>query len=103
MKETVDIFLVLKRNLPMFVGLFLCAYFSYHAMFGNYGYSQIQNLSPISIAKERQLSALISKSSYLESRVSLLRPDSLSVDVLEEQVRLILGYNYDNEFVIVPE
>jgi len=87
----------------MFVGLFLCAYFSYHAIFGNYGYSQIQNLSPISIAKERQLSALISKSSYLESRVSLLRPNSLSVDVLEEQVRLILGYNYDNEFVIVPE
>ncbi len=87
--------------MPLFIGLCLCAYFSYHAMFGKYGYIQIQNLAPIAAAKEMQLKALTDKSSNLEVKVSLLRPDSLSVDILEEQIRLILGYSYDDEIVII--
>ncbi len=101
MSEVVDIFTVIKKNLPIFIGLSLCAYFSYHSIFGRYGYTHIQNLAPIAASKSKQLDALVLKSNNLESQVRLLRPDSLSLDALEEQIRVILGYSYGSEIVII--
>tara|TARA_R110001592_G_scaffold16881_5_gene71451 strand:- start:10874 stop:11185 length:312 start_codon:yes stop_codon:yes gene_type:complete len=101
MKETVDIFITVRKNLPLMVGLCLCAYFSYHMVFGKYGYMRLNNLQPIAQAKEKQLGALITKSTNLENKVSLLRPNTLSPDLLEEQVRLILGYNNQDEMILL--
>ena len=51
--------------------------------------------------KEKQLSALEQKSVEIENRVKLLRPDTLSPDMLEEQARYILGYNTKNEMIVI--
>ena len=101
MKETVDILVVAKKNALLLIGLCLTLYFSYHMAFGRYSYSRFYNIAPIVSMKEKQLAALEQKSVEMESRVKLLRPDTLSPDMLEEQSRYILGYNTKNEMVIV--
>ena len=103
MKETVDIFIAVKKNMPIIVGICLCMYFSYHMISGKYSYARYDNLKPIAQAKEMQLKALKAKSDTLENKVSLLRPNTLSTDLLEEQVRLFLGYNHRNEVVIIDK
>lgn len=101
MKETVDILIVAKKNALLLVGLCLTIYFSYHMAFGRYSYSRLSTLAPVVSMKEKQLSALEQKSFDMEQRVKLLRPDTLSPDMLEEQARYILGYNSKNEMVVV--
>ncbi|MCB1532361.1 MAG: hypothetical protein KDJ35_05785 [Alphaproteobacteria bacterium] len=41
------------------------------------------------------------KRMVLEDKVKMMRPGSINKDLLEEQVRLTLGYTHENEYVIV--
>ena len=44
---------------------------------------------------------IVDKRMALEEKVKMMRPGSINKDLLEEQVRLTLGYTHENEFVIV--
>ncbi len=103
MKQTVDIFITVKRNALVILGLCLCVYFSYHIVSGKYGYARLNNLEPIAQTKEKQLEALKAKSDSLNIKVSMLRPETLSVDLLEEQARMIIGYTHKDEMIILDK
>ncbi len=101
MNKTVDIFTKLKHNIPLFIGVCLCIYFSYHIAFGNYSYPQFVSLQPVAMAKASELDSLKEKTAALEQKVTLMRPATLSSDLLEEQIRYVLGYNKNGEIVIL--
>ncbi|MDP2193642.1 MAG: septum formation initiator family protein, partial [Alphaproteobacteria bacterium] len=53
--------------------------------------------------EEKVLQALTSQQKALEQRVKLLRPDSLDLDMLDEQARRLLNYSRKQEIVIYDE
>ena len=47
------------------------------------------------------LQNLEQEKSALEDKVQMMRPATLSADMLEEQARAILGYKHKDEFVVL--
>ncbi len=90
-----------QRKLPMLAGVFLFMYFSAHTVAGDRSYSHLSDLVVISEQKLAHLDRLQQERDDLEVRVRMMRPSSLSVDVLEEQASLILGYNLASDIVVV--
>lgn len=76
-------------------------YFSYHVVWGHYSYPKLRALRPIAATKSMELESLKFRTASLERKVTLLRPDTLSSDLLEEQIRYVLGYNKRDEIVIL--
>ncbi|MGH1376751.1 MAG: FtsB family cell division protein [Alphaproteobacteria bacterium] len=96
-----DTFRSLRKNLPIIAGLCLCLYFSYHTVSGDRSYSQLSSLKNAYEQKIIALNHLKNKKSDAQEKVHMMRPDSLSIDLVEEQARDILGYTKQGEFVIV--
>ncbi len=101
MNKSVDIFAKLKYDIPFFVGLCLCFYFSYHTVFGRYSYPQLVSVRATVTTRADELDYLQKNAHVLEQKVTLMRPATLSSDFLEEQIRYILGYNRNDEIVIL--
>ncbi|MBI1301179.1 MAG: hypothetical protein GC137_05905 [Alphaproteobacteria bacterium] len=92
-----------RKNLPIFIGLFLCLYFSYHTLSGSRSYSRLLELEQSLDLKAVHLDKLTIQRSHLEEKVSMMRTATLSSDMLDEQTRFMLGYNSDNEYVIITK
>lgn len=101
MRTLVDIRIHLRRNLPLLVGLSLFLYFSYHGVFGERSYARLSTLENTLHIKSMQLAALDARRGDLEGRVMLMRPDTLSADMVDEQVRQILGYQSEDELALL--
>ncbi len=91
---------VAHRNLPFLIGVCLCLYFSYHLVSGERSFSRLSQLHIESTGKVMTLGALSLERQALEEAVKMMRPGTLSVDVLEENSRIILGYQSDGEVVV---
>jgi cell division protein FtsB len=94
----------LRRMLRLFVGTFigicLSGYFGYHALQGDRGvvrFLQLQQELRQAEAEQKELKAI---REMWESRVALLRPESLDPDMIEERARL-LNLGHDDELVII--
>ncbi len=79
----------------------LCMYFSVHAIAGNRSYSKLDNLVSLSKQKIDYLSKLHIQKADLEKKVAMMRTNSLSVDMLEEQASFILGYNHKSDVIVI--
>jgi cell division protein FtsB len=79
----------------------LMAYFGYHAIQGDRGLIAWWNLRYEIEKTDFELADVTAQKQALEHRVSLLRPDSLDRDMLEERVRLMLGSVAPDD-VIIP-
>jgi cell division protein FtsB len=79
----------------------LVAYFAYHAVQGERGLNAWWRLTQKIALAQSTLGALNSQRSSLEARVSLLRPDSLDPDMLEERARTLLDFGRPDEIVIM--
>ncbi|WP_439814497.1 FtsB family cell division protein [Zavarzinia sp. CC-PAN008] len=80
----------------------ITAYFSYHAVQGEYGI-----LSWIKVTDEirdlkTELAGLKAEHDELEHRALLMRPESIDPDLLDERARDTLGYIASDEVVISP-
>ena len=53
------------------------------------------------LTTERYQQTLISKKNRIQNQVTLLSPKSLDIDMLEERVRIMLGYSRPNETIIL--
>ncbi len=91
----------LKHNIFTFLGVCLCMYFTFHAVQGDRGvfrllvaHSDIETLSA-------QSDTLIAERADLERKVAMMRPGFVDRDLLEERVRLIIGYKHDDEYAIL--
>lgn len=80
------------------IGVCLCMYFSYHAMYGKRSIFHVMDVQGEIALAQAELNILKAEREALELQVINMRTSSLHIDLLEEQVRRILGYKYPGEF-----
>ena len=82
----------------------LAAYFGYHAVQGDRGMLAWHRLEQEISQAGALRDGLVAERRDLERKVSLLRPDNLDPDLLEERARLLLNYGYADDFqLLLPE
>lgn len=86
--------------LPAVTAAFL-GYFAYHAFHGEYGIVGRSRLESRASQLQADLERLTAQRAALETRVELLRADSLDQDMLDERARATLAMVHPNEVVIM--
>lgn len=87
---------------PLFV-MSLVVYFGYYAVYANHGLVNLMKLQNAVEVKKAELERIRGERLVLERRVSLLRPQSVDPDLLEEQARSRLGLSAPDEVVIMKD
>ena len=75
-------------------------YFLSYSIYGKRNISSYFTLKKEIEQKKEKLDRLKQDKIILENKTKLLRPESLDLDMLEEQVKKNLGANYDGEKII---
>ncbi len=89
------------RNILMPVlGATVLFYFAYHTVQGERGLLTLWQLNQQLSAADTQLAVLDAEHDALAHRVSLLRPQTLDRDLLDERARQVLGLVGPDEVVI---
>ena len=91
-----------RQIIGALMGAAVIAYFTYHAVQGDRGLIAWWNLRYEIERADAALADVQSRKAMLEHRVSLLRPESLDRDMLEERARLMLGAVHPLD-IIVPD
>ncbi|MAI62857.1 MAG: hypothetical protein CBB87_10315 [Micavibrio sp. TMED27] len=91
----------LRHNFFAFISVCLCLYFSFHAIQGERGVLSLVAINKQVIELQAKQTDLIKVRSKLETQVSMMRPGSVNKDLLEERVRLQLGYKHSDEFTVI--
>lgn len=95
----------LKRRFFRFIGptslMCVTIYFVYHMLNGDRGVLAWHQLDQKLRESHIRLSELQKTHEELERRVSLMRPDSFCLDMLDEQSKLNLGYVSPDEVVVM--
>ena len=84
---------------PM-VGCLIVGYFVYHSVEGDHGALAWRQLDHRIAQAQTELDDLVSRKNALEQRVSLLRPESLDADMIEEQGRRLLNFSHPDDIII---
>lgn len=99
--------LELKRRSRPAIAPFLfavaVAYFAFHFVQGDRGLIAYLRFNQQIEDTQAQLSALGEEKVRLEHRVSLLRPDQLDRDMLDERTRTVLGVAHRDEVIILNQ
>ncbi|MEO0392169.1 MAG: septum formation initiator family protein [Pseudomonadota bacterium] len=83
------------------IGSLVVGYFAYHAVQGDSGFRAMVGLQTEvdKLAAEHQ--ALVDERARWEQRAQQLRDDSIDPDMLEQQVRQVLQFTRENEYVVM--
>ncbi len=98
MKRLIEQEYIVRKN---FLGLLACclaAYFSYHIVQGDRSYMRYISLSQSIQKYEIVHETLSAEKEALYKKVSMMRPGSVDRDLVEEQVRKILGFRHAQEW-----
>ena len=90
-----------QKAIAPFLALSVVGYFIYHSIQGDRGilaWVQLQERLTQTVLK---LNTTIKERQELEEKVQALRPESINRDLLDQQVRLQLGYVHPDEVVIL--
>ena len=90
----------LRSYLPLAVLAFFIFYFGFQAMTGQRGLLSWQQRKDALAECQKQLSHLQAQRRDLEMQARLLRDGSLSLDLLDERARQLLGYADPQDYVI---
>jgi cell division protein FtsB len=94
----------IRRKLPQVLaplfGAAMMAYFGYHAVQGDRGLIAWWSLRYEIEKADYELAEVTAVKQALEHKVSLLRPESLDRDMLEERARIMLGSVNADDFII---
>jgi cell division protein FtsB len=85
------------------IGIFAVGYFAFHAIRGERGIIALRQLSLQVELAQLEYFKVNSQRKELEHRVSLLHPDSLDPDMLDERARVMLNYGYKDDIIIIPD
>lgn len=85
--------------LPLF-SIAVIGYFGYHSFNGDYGIWSRDRMQREAIGLEAELAALKAQRQALAKRASLLRPESLDPDMVDERARRNLDVLRPDELVI---
>ncbi|WP_185961219.1 septum formation initiator family protein [Telmatospirillum sp. J64-1] len=83
------------------LGVSAIVYFGYHTIQGDRGLLAWHRLGQEIKEAEQVLARVQEERDQLAHRVSLLRPESLDPDMLEERARMMLHMGRDDEIVIL--
>ena len=83
------------------IGAFVIGYFSYHSLKGDHGLSAYLSLSAEVAKAEIVLANRVQTRQSIEHRTTLLRPDNLDLDILDERSRSVLNVIEADERVIL--
>ncbi len=72
----------------------------YHMIFGAGGIEVNRQLKSEIEDTKKELLSIQNEYKILNQRISLLKEDNLDLDLLEERVRFILNYGYENEVIL---
>jgi len=86
---------------PAFLASLAVAYFGYHALQGGRGLMAYARLSQEAAKAEQVLRLTEAERDRLERRVSLLNPQHLDADMLNERARETLGLVHPDEVVLL--
>ncbi|MEC9078280.1 MAG: septum formation initiator family protein [Pseudomonadota bacterium] len=99
-----ELFLELRRRGRQVAGSFfggiLVAYFLFHMVQGERGLFAWVQLNQQIDQKERENKHLQAERVAWENKIKLMRTDSLDADLLDERVRLMMGFSNKDEAVI---
>src|SRR5262245_47968657 len=84
-----------------FVCLTLLGYFGWHAFYGPRGFAHQESLGASAKSLQAQWDALRDERERLDRRVSLMRPDSIDPDMLDELARANLDVGKPGDLVIM--
>ena len=88
----------------LFTALLACvAYFSYHGFYGKRGFFTHEELRRQHVALSQEHEQLREQRMHWEKRVRALRTESLDVDLLDEQARLLFHYANDDEIIVFDD
>lgn len=90
-----------QKAIAPFLALSIIGYFIYHSIQGDRGILAWVQLQERLGQTLYQLNETIKERRALEERVQDLRPESINRDLLDQQVRLKLGYTHPDEVVIL--
>lgn len=90
-----------RQVLGPVLAITVIGYFLYHTVQGERGLVAYAGLSEEVRIGEARLAQLRAERQQLEHDVSLLRSDSLDLDMLEERARAVLNY-VDDDDILVP-
>ncbi len=78
----------------------LIGYFSWHAVYGEYGAFKLTRLDERLVIRTAELDLVTAERAKLERRVQLMQPGKVDPDMLDEQSRATLGYSQPDELTI---
>jgi len=85
------------------IGICAVGYFAYHGINGDRGLIALWQVSKQVEEARVELAEVRGQRQQLASRVRLLHPNSLDLDMLEERARIVLNYGRADELVILTE
>lgn len=78
-------------------------YFSYHMFSGSRGIIAFLKLNSKIASLQTELDNVRAERLTLEHKANLLKPDSLDLDLVEEQAKKILGYAKTKEILFIED
>ena len=92
---------LMRRNFIAVVGFCLFAYFTYNILCGERSILRLYALNHEIVDASASYGTLHDERVALENQVVRLRPATLDRDLLEDRARIVLGFGYPNEKIIV--
>ena len=96
-----DIWERAQSTLGPLLGVLVIAYFAFHVVQGDRGLLAYASLTKQISQAEISETKVADERAIWENRVSLLRPDQLDRDMLEERARVMLNYGRFDEVTIL--
>lgn len=102
MKRGMDQSRKVRQVLVPLLGSALIAYFAYHMVHGDRGLFAWWQMRQQIEAADADLAAVTAERDWLQNCISLLRPDSLDLDMLDEQTRSVLALGRAEDILLIP-
>ena len=79
----------------------MCAYFSYHAIAGSRSLVRLYFVNQQIETLSKKETLVQAEEAVWSKKVAMMRPASIDKDLLEEQVRRVLGYRGKDEMAVL--
>ncbi len=90
-----------RRMVVSTVGVCLLGYIAFHAVQGERGLLAWWRIQEDIKVSRTDLATAEQKRAALAARVALMRPESLNIDMVDEQVRRVLGLAHPDERLVL--
>ena len=101
MKKLIAQRYTIRHNFTAIICACLSLYFMWHALLGERSSFRLMMLDSQVASVEKEVGGLEAERSAIEAKVVRLRPGSLDPDMLEERARVVLGFNYPSETILL--